>query len=110
VSKRIVVEPAAAEELRRAIRRYEDERVGLGAELADVVEAAFQALATGARRSVTVPWIPNELGVRRVLLKRFPFAIIHVDDDDAVRVIAIAHLRRRPGYWRSRMPSALRRR
>ena len=34
-----------------------------------------------------------------LLLRRFPFAIGYVVEDDTVTVLAIAHLRRRPGYW-----------
>lgn len=105
MSKRLVLDDAASEELRRAIRRYEDDRPGLGLELADLVEQVFLGLANGTIRPVTVPGIPIELGVRRVLIDRFPFAIIHSDEPDAVHIIAVAHLRRRPGYWLQRLPA-----
>ena len=41
-------------------------------------------------------------GTRRLLLRRYPFAIVYRVYPDRILVVAIAHQRRRPGYWRSR--------
>ena len=42
-------------------------------------------------------------GVHRFLLARFPFAVGYIVQADDVIVVAIAHLRRRPGYWFGRL-------
>jgi len=42
------------------------------------------------------------LGTRAVLLRRFPYLVVFRRTETGVQVIAIAHGRRRPGYWRSR--------
>jgi len=40
---------------------------------------------------------------RRWVCERFPYAVVyHVATDGAIRVLAVAHHRRRPGYWGSR--------
>jgi toxin ParE1/3/4 len=39
---------------------------------------------------------------RRFPLRRFPYTIIDQTKPEEVRVIALAHQRRRPGYWRGR--------
>jgi hypothetical protein len=39
---------------------------------------------------------------REVPLQRFAFNLIYRIRDDEVIVIAVAHKRRRPGYWRLR--------
>jgi plasmid stabilization system protein ParE len=39
---------------------------------------------------------------RRFPLRRFPYSIIYQLKPDEVRVIALAHQSRRPGYWRGR--------
>jgi len=39
---------------------------------------------------------------RRYLLRRFPYSIIYQVSTDELRVIAVAHQRRRPGYWAGR--------
>lgn len=41
-------------------------------------------------------------GTRRMLVRRFPLAIIYRVEAQRVLVVAIAHQRRRPGYWRRR--------
>lgn len=45
---------------------------------------------------------PFEGDVRRSLLNGYPYGVLYEVGPDAVMVIAIMHLRREPGYWRSR--------
>lgn len=49
-------------------------------------------------------WPTDLHGARRVLLRRFPFTVIYRADADRVVVVAIAHQKRRPGYWSRRGP------
>lgn len=44
----------------------------------------------------------NEPGVRRAVLRRFPYSLIYTVEPDEVLVLAVAHHRRRVGYWRDR--------
>jgi toxin ParE1/3/4 len=37
-----------------------------------------------------------------VLVRRFPFVVFYAEDEAAIRLIAVAHGRRRPGFWRKR--------
>jgi toxin ParE1/3/4 len=39
---------------------------------------------------------------RRYLLHRFPFQIVYRARGETIEVVAVAHLKRRPGYWKSR--------
>jgi plasmid stabilization system protein ParE len=39
---------------------------------------------------------------RRYLLRRFPYSVIYQVTSNELRVIAVAHHRRRPGYWAGR--------
>lgn len=41
--------------------------------------------------------------VRRRILPRVPYSLFFVVHDDAVIVLAVAHHRRRPGYWAERI-------
>jgi toxin ParE1/3/4 len=45
------------------------------------------------------PW---RRGRRRFPLRRFPYSIIYYLKGEDLRVIALAHHRRRPGYWAGR--------
>ena len=47
-------------------------------------------------------WPPFELGTRRYLLRRFPFSVIYRVEPHRVLIVAVAHFRRRPGYWQAR--------
>lgn len=42
-------------------------------------------------------------GVSRCRLSRFPYALIYTLDNDDILVLAVAHLHRRPDYWRDRL-------
>jgi toxin ParE1/3/4 len=40
---------------------------------------------------------------RRIILARFPYSLIYRVETDRIWVVAVAHHRRRPGYWRERI-------
>jgi plasmid stabilization system protein ParE len=48
-----------------------------------------------------IDW-PSRGSLRRVSLHRFPYNLIYYVSAGEVRVIALAHQRRRPGYWAHR--------
>lgn len=43
-------------------------------------------------------------GTRRYLLRRFPYMIVFRERASVIQVIAVAHARRKPGYWKARVP------
>jgi hypothetical protein len=46
---------------------------------------------------------PYVFGSRRYLLQQFPYAVVYdIQPDGSALVLALTHLRRRPGYWRQR--------
>lgn len=47
-------------------------------------------------------WPEVEAGVRRLVMDRFPFSLIYELEGDDLWILAVAHHRRRPGYWRDR--------
>jgi plasmid stabilization system protein ParE len=95
---KLVIVPPALGELHDAAAFYtESANVELG--LAFVAE--FE-------RTVNVILENPTLGMifrgdrRRYLLRRFPYSVIYQVTSDELRVIAVAHHRRRPGYWAGR--------
>ncbi len=78
---------------------------GLGADLTDEVDHALDAIAERPMTWPARPGIAEALGIRRFLMARFPFAVAYVVEGDEVVILAIAHLRRRPGYWLRRAVS-----
>jgi plasmid stabilization system protein ParE len=47
-------------------------------------------------------WPVHSQGTRRFLFRRFPYGIIYRITESTIQIIAVAHGRRRPGYWKSR--------
>ena len=45
---------------------------------------------------------PKRRGVRRYVMKRYPFVIVYRELAKEIRVLAVAATKRRPGYWRRR--------
>ena len=47
-------------------------------------------------------WPVDDEGVRYYILQRFPYTIHYEVTGSVVTVLAVAHQRRRPGYWQAR--------
>jgi plasmid stabilization system protein ParE len=47
-------------------------------------------------------WPQGPEGTRRFLLRRLPFSVVYRVEPSRIIIVAIAHARRRPGYWRTR--------
>jgi plasmid stabilization system protein ParE len=46
---------------------------------------------------------PYLRGMRRVMLHRFPYFVVFRELPHKIQIIAVAHAKRRPGYWRGRV-------
>jgi len=103
MKKAIRIDAEAEEEIAHAIDRYEKERDGLGFEFWEELSRAIDSLEDPGAECGPVIGLPRELGVRRKLLSRFPYAIVFVEEDTFVRVISVMHGHRRPAYWRRRI-------
>ena len=102
--RRVRIHAAAAEEAAQAAAWYEKERPGLGADFERAVDAALDLLEAEIVPSAAVPGTAGKHGAKRLLLRRFPYAVIVRESGTQVIVIAFAHTSRRPGYWRARLP------
>jgi hypothetical protein len=100
---KLCIDPAAEEETQEAALWYEDRRAGLGLEFLAAVDAGVQRIRNDPFAFALLESLPEEQNVRRFLLKRFPYAIIYEIAMDEIRILAVAHTRRRPGYWKKRL-------
>lgn len=89
--------PAAREDLNKAAAFYEASVPGLGDAFLDDVERALQSIRENPRIGA-----PVGRAFRRTVLRRFPFTIVYAERETEIVIVAIAHDRRRPGYWRGR--------
>jgi plasmid stabilization system protein ParE len=88
---------AAERELNEAVDFYELESLGLGDVFLAEVERALAQIAAFPEAAE-----PLRDGVRRRLLHTFPYALLYSLRADGVRILAVAHQRRRPFYWEDR--------
>lgn len=89
--------PEAAAEFDEAAQFYEAAQSGLGHAFAEEVERAVD-------RITAFPESGSPLGatVRAAIIRNFPFWVVYRASATEVAVVAVAHQRRRPGYWRRR--------
>jgi plasmid stabilization system protein ParE len=88
----------AEAELDEAIRWYREQGPGLG-------DAFLIEVLSTTERMTRFPesWHQLSDGIRRCRLGRFPYGLIYTVDDGDILVLAVAHLHRRPEYWRGRL-------
>ena len=76
---------------------YEDARTGLGAEFTKAIDIAIEAIVDAPER-----WPVTRRGLRKYVLKRFPYCLMYkfLRDEGAVEFFSVFHSRRKPGSWR----------
>ena len=94
----LIIRPEAREDLLDTFHWYQDQRQGLGF---DFKLCADEAITKIARSPLIYKKVFQD--VRRVVLKRFPFGVYYLVDNDAVIVLAVLHARRDPENWKSRI-------
>lgn len=97
------IHAAAAEEAAEAAAWYEKERPGLGMDFQHAIDAALDLLEQDMVPLTAAPGVAGTRGVKRLLLRRFPYAVVVCERDMEILVIAFAHHSRRPGYWHDRL-------
>jgi plasmid stabilization system protein ParE len=89
----------ASDELTEAVQWYEVRRTGLGSEFFDAVVASLTFIESNPELGTP---ISTDGHTRRALVARFPYQVVYRLLSTEVVIVAIAHLKRRPGYWKNR--------
>ena len=93
----IILIPPADKELEEAIDYYNDQLAGLGEQFyrsfLDTVGYIFQTPDT---------WRKIGANTRRINIKRFPYLILYVHDEQDILITCIAHQHRKPTYYMGR--------
>jgi plasmid stabilization system protein ParE len=95
---RVHFHPAAYEELREAVAYYNTQGGRLSHAFAVEVERTLERILLYPHA-----WARSTPRARRCLLRRFPYAIVYQLRAGTVLVVAVMHLRRKPGYWQGRL-------
>ncbi|TAM12367.1 MAG: hypothetical protein EPN72_05195 [Nevskiaceae bacterium] len=96
---KIVYHPAAAAEHLDQIHHYATLNPVLGTGYVEEFQAALSYISEGVQRFPVV----IEPQVRRHFLSRFPIAIYFRAVGEQIQIISVAHKRRRPNYWATRI-------
>jgi hypothetical protein len=90
-------EEGAEEDFAEALAFYQEESEALAGHLYDEIHRLIADVCAAPRlyRVVANP-------MRRHFSERFPYAILYVEKPDYIAIYAVAHFKRRPGYWRER--------
>lgn len=93
-----VFHPLAEQELLDAVSYYEGQKLGLGLEYLEEMEHSVNFL-------IRYPYVGTTVrgSIRRLVLPKFPYSLLYrVLEDNSIRILAVAHHKRRPQYWISR--------
>jgi len=85
-----------------AARWYETQRPGLGTEFLGAVDTTVVQIAEAPRVGSPVPRVSDQT-IRRKAVRRFPYHVVYIELSDRLQILAVAHDRRRPGYWVGRL-------
>ena len=99
VTRQIIVRPEAEAEVQQAFDWYQEQSEGLGLEFLRAIEACLFAITRDPFAYLVVK-VPN---IRRALIRRFPYALFYLVDDEAIVVIAVFNVKRRPIDWLRRV-------
>jgi plasmid stabilization system protein ParE len=90
--------PAAADEVEDAYLFYREHDPGASRRFTAEIARALNAIAEAPGR-----WPTGPRSTRRFVLERYPFTVFYRLRDGVVTIIAVAHQKKRPGYWRARL-------
>ncbi len=91
-------EEGAEADFAEALAFYREESEALAGRLYDEIHRLVADICSALRlyRVVAHP-------IRRHFSEIFPYAVLYVEKPDHIAIYAVAHFKRRPGYWRERM-------
>ena len=90
--------PEAEDEFAAAQNFYDDQEFGLGRIFLSKVHKTIDCIL-----KFPGSWPQSSKRTRRCFCNRFPYSIIYRHTEDQVTIYAIAHQKRKPGYWKDRL-------
>ena len=95
----IRLRPAAARELAADFRFYERDYPGRGRRFVEAIDAAMERIAATPHRFPLL----FEPDIRSIKVNKFPYRVVYIVIGADIDVLAVAHAKRRPAYWRRRL-------
>jgi len=96
-ARKLLFHPAAIDEAEAAARWYRERSLKAATRFVAEVNQVTDKIVAAPQR-----WPRGLRGTRKVKLPCFPFLVIYRDWEDTIQILAVAHGRRRPNYWKDR--------
>jgi len=94
----VLFHPDAELEFNEAVDYYEGVESGLGLDFSIEIANAIARITAFPKA-----WPVIEDGIRRALVKRFPYGVLYSEEQEKIYIVAVMHLHRNPGYWKQRI-------
>jgi len=85
-------------EMNEASLFYEMRASNLGKNFLDIIETAVIEIAEQPKL-----WPEIDKGIRRRLVRRFPYSILYSIQDSEIIIVAVMHQKQKPRYWIDRL-------
>ena len=97
MSRLFSIHEAAEAEINEAADFYDLESPGLGRVFIDEIQRAVESISQFPESTLLIRG-----RVRKRVILKFPYSLIYSVRPDEIRILAVAHQKRRPFYWRER--------
>jgi len=97
-AKSLDIHPSALAELKSSISWYLEQNEVTADKFIGEIDRAIDLVRAAPGR-----WPTGDLDTRKFVLRRFPYAVIYHERESVIRILAIAHGHRQPGYWKDRV-------
>ncbi len=95
---RLIIRPQAELDIQDAFEWYEAQALGLGSEFIRAVDACLSAIE-GNPLAYQIIYKQAQ----QALIRRFPYRILYVFDQEIITVVACFHSQRNPKSWQARL-------
>jgi len=101
--KPVELDHEAEAEFLDAVGWYAERSAKVARRFIAAVETTSSDLSRWPRRFPVMDEPGTDRPIRRARVRGFPYALVFVELPEEIRVLAVAHQRRRPLYWVSRL-------
>ena len=85
-------------EFEEAIAYYNRQRSGLGKEFSEEIEKTIERISTDP-----TSWEKVTKTIHRCRTRKYPYGLLYAVQGEKIVIVAVMHLRRKPGYWKDRI-------
>ena len=96
--KAVRLRQIAKRDLREATTWYAERNVDVAARFTDEVARTLELIEQFPSTGAPVPGVTDR-SIRRMPVHNFPYHVVFIELSERIAVLAVAHDRRKPGYW-----------